>query len=101
LVESPARRGNRELTLSDVSALAVGDEIRLTMRDEPQQSLARHLYQGDPGPIENLKDRTRVSFVARVLKIDSRKRRIEFDRPLSTDVRLEWEPAVCRAESSV
>ncbi|UCF33898.1 MAG: hypothetical protein JSV78_01045, partial [Phycisphaerales bacterium] len=66
-----------------------------------QQSLATYLYASDPGPIKNLKGRARVSFLCRITSIDTAKRRIEFDRPLRTDVRLEWKPRLYSASSSV
>jgi hypothetical protein len=71
------------------------------MSDGEDQSLVRHLYGGDPGPIENLAGRTSVSFAARITKLDLSGKRIEFDRPLRTDVRNEWEPRLYVDGSSV
>jgi hypothetical protein len=100
-VKSPARRGSCQLKLSTVSEIREGDEIALLMKDDGEQSLAVHLYQGDPGPIENLESRTTVRLAARVLSVDAQESSIELDRPLSTDVKLDWSPRICRSTSSV
>lgn len=99
-VQSAASRGSRELTLSSVAGISVGDDVRLAMRDDAEKSLAQHLYQADAGPIENL-ERTSVSFAARVTNVDASRQRIEFDRPLPTDVEPRWGPALYKALSSV
>ena len=99
-VAAPAERGSRQLTLSSVANISVGDEVRLVLRDDADQSLARYLYQGDAGPIDNLK-RTSVSFVARIERVDSEANRVEVDRPLTTDVQLKWSPTVYMASSTV
>jgi hypothetical protein len=78
----------------------VGDEVRLELRDDEEQSLATYLYQADPGPIDNL-SRTRASFVARVRHVDAKSNQIKLDRPLMTDVQLRWSPQLYVARSSV
>jgi hypothetical protein len=99
-VAAAASRGSHELAISDVTGIKVGDEIRLVQSDDEERSLVRHLYQDDPGPIENL-SRTRTSFVARVSVVDAPANRIQLDRPLMTDVKPQWSPRVYRAGSSV
>ncbi|MCA9047140.1 MAG: hypothetical protein KDA89_00330 [Planctomycetaceae bacterium] len=100
-VTADAKRGARSLRVSDVNGLKVGDDFRLQMSDTSQQTLARYLYAGDPGPMENLGRRSRVSFVARIVGIDAAGKRIDFDRPLRTDVRREWKPRISSAASTV
>jgi hypothetical protein len=100
-VTAPAQRGEHSLRVSDPTRFEIGDEIRLAMSDTADQSLARYLYAGDPGPIDNLGERTTVSIVARVTGVDAANQRIELNRPLSTDVRLEWRPVLYPAASSV
>ncbi|MFW6162507.1 MAG: glycosyl hydrolase family 28-related protein [Planctomycetota bacterium] len=100
-VAEPAKRGAMALTVSAVERLKVGQGVRLDLRDTREQTLARHLYAGDPGSIKNLRDRARESFLCRVTKIDQDRLRIQFDRPLRTDVRLEWTPRLYPAASSV
>ena len=101
VVETAAKRGEQTLHVSDPNVFHVGDEFRLRMRDTREQTLARYLYADDPGRIENLGSRASVSFIARVTKVDAASKRIEFDRPLRTDVRSEWNPQICEAASSV
>jgi hypothetical protein len=101
LVDEAAKRGGHSLQVSDPSAFLLGDEFCLRMKDTREQDLARYLYADDPGQIENLGTRASVSFIARVTKIDTAGSRIEFDRPLRTDVRSEWDPRIYQAASSV
>jgi hypothetical protein len=100
-VAEPARRGGRSLTVSSTAQFRVGQDVRLALSDTRDQTLARHLYAGDPGATKNLRDRAIVSFLCRLTAVDSAKRRIEFDRPLRTDVRAEWRPRLFDAASSV
>jgi Pectate lyase superfamily protein len=98
-VTAPAKRGDRMLSVSGCEMLKVGDDVVLRLTDTPDKSLATHLYAGDPGPLDKLRG-TRESFACRVTKVDAAARRIEFDRPLRTDVRPEWQPTLWAAASS-
>jgi hypothetical protein len=100
-VTEDAKRGEQTLRVADVSGLRVGDEFRLQMTDTKRQALARYLYANDPGPIENLGSRASVSFVARLTRVDADRKRVDFDRPLRTDVRSEWNPRIYSAASTV
>lgn len=99
-VTAPAKRGDRALAVSSCESFKVGDDVTLRLTDTADKSLTTHLYAGDPGPITKLKG-VRESFACRVTKVDAAARRIEFDRPLRTDVRPEWKPALFSAASSV
>lgn len=99
-VMSPAGRGDQAVIVSSVDAFKEGDEISLVMRDAPDKSLAKHLYADDPGSISKLK-RTGEFFVCRVTGVDREAKRISFDRPLRTDIRLQWQPEIFPARSSV
>jgi len=101
LVNEGARRGESSLALSDCEGIKVGDELRLVLKDTPENTLARHLYAGDPGAVDNLKGHATETFIARVTSVDSSAGRVQLDRALRTDVRAEWNPAVFRATSSV
>ncbi len=101
LVTAPAERGDQSVIASTVEAIRVGDDLRLEMTDTSDNTLARHLYVGDPGPMKNLKGRSRESFLCRVTKVDAATRRVHFDRPLRTDVRAAWKPRLFPAGSSV
>jgi hypothetical protein len=99
-VMAPAKRGDRVLSVSACEKFQAGDDVVLRLTDTPDKSLAQHLYAGDPGPLDKLKG-IRESFACRLTKVDAVSRRIEFDRPLRTDVRPEWRPALFPAASSV
>lgn len=99
-VIAPAERGDRLLRVSRPDAFRVGDEIRLAQRDTPKNTLARHLYAGDPGRIDNLRGRSHASFVCRVTRVERERGRIHLDRSLRTAVRPEWRPQIYRARSS-
>lgn len=100
-VTQPAARGENILHVSKLGSIRRGDEIRLSMSDDETQSLATFLYANDPGPIKNLGAKTQTSFIARVTGIDPKTDRIRIDRPLRTDVRLDWQPKLYPAQSSV
>ena len=100
-VTAPAKRGTRSLAVSSVAGLAVGQDVRLELRDTRVQSLARHLYADDPGSLNNLGTRAGVRFLCRITRVDPTSRTIAFDRPLRTDVRAEWAPRLYAAKSSV
>ncbi|MHC4167202.1 MAG: glycosyl hydrolase family 28-related protein, partial [Planctomycetota bacterium] len=100
-VIAEAKRGQNSLTVSRPQAFQIGQDVRLSLRDNDEQSLANYLYADDPGPIQNLKSRARVSFLCRIVKIDTDTKQIEFDRPLRTDVRHEWAPRLYDASCSV
>lgn len=99
-VTAPAKRGDRALSVSGCEKFKVGDDVVLRLTDTPDKSLARHLYADDPGPLDKLRG-ARESFACRLTKVDTAARRIEFDRPLRTDVQPEWRPALFAAASSV
>lgn len=100
-VVAPAKRGDRALTVSAPERFTVGLDIRLELSDTGEQTLAGHLYAGDPGSTKNLRDRARECFLCRVTQVDPKGRTIEFDRPLRADVRAEWRPRLYPAASSV
>ncbi len=99
-VVAPAPRGAQALVVSDVGRFEVGGDYVLQQQDPTDRSLTKHLYAGNTGPIDNLKN-VRESFVFRVTVIDAAAKRVSFDRPLRTDVRREWKPQLFPAESSV
>ncbi len=100
-VTSPAKRGDRSLEISDGKELESGDFIQVVLTDTAENGLGRHLYMNDPGPIANLKGRSRETFLCRLTKVDVAAHRIEFDRPLRIDVQLQWKPQIYHANSTV
>lgn len=98
-VEKGALRGARSLTVKSAGKLKVGQEIEIRQRDMKDNSLAEHLYSGDPGPMKNLKGRMRTSLVTRITDLDGGT--VTFDRPLRCDVELRWKPEICAFEPKV
>ncbi len=87
VIES-ARRGETTLTVEQPGQFKIGDEVSLSLHDDDQRGLTHHLYAGDPGDFAKLHPVTET-WIARVEKIDGKAKRIVFDRPLRTDLRLE------------
>jgi len=98
-VVAPAQRGDYEVVVGDASALQVGQEVEFSQSDTVDNSLAVHLYSGDPGPIDELHRRARVSLVTRIRSIQGK--HVRFDRPLRCDVELKWHPQVGAFHPSV
>jgi hypothetical protein len=100
-VTTSSARGERELAVDHPECFRAGLEVRLVVRDTPDNSLARCLYAGDSGPVDNLEGKLAATFLARVVDVEEKARRLRLDRPLRWDVRLEWDPQLYSAESSV
>lgn len=98
-VTAPAARGDTTLQVADTAALRVGQAIALRQKDTPANTLAAHLYSDEPGDASNLRGRTVTSLPARIVALDAGS--ITLDRPLRTDVRLAWSPAIHRHEPTV
>ena len=104
-VTAPAKRGDKTLQLSGQISLKKGEWIRLAESDPArgaaaEGSLVHHLY-GDllpPGP--DLVGTTHVvRFLSRVKSVVANK--IELERPLPYDIRLEWTPEIHRFNPTV
>ncbi len=98
-VSGEGARGSNGLEVEDGSRLEVGQEVELVVRDDEDNSLARHLYAEDPGSMDELRGRVRVSMVARVVGLEGR--RVELDRRLRFDVRPAWRPELREFKPSV
>ncbi len=98
-VTAPAERGSRRLQLASTTGLRIGQEVEIYQEDNERNTLAAHLYSGDPGSTTKLLGRTRASLVVTIEAIDANV--IVFDRPLRFDVRGEWKPTVRRFEPTV
>ena len=99
VVAEGAPRGTKSLVVESAGKLKVGQEIEIRQRDLQDNSLAEHLYSGDPGPMKNIKGRTKTSLVTRITGIAGRT--VTFDRPLRCDVELRWKPELCAFEPKV
>jgi hypothetical protein len=100
-VTAPAARGGTELAVEHPERFRAGDEVRLAVRDTPDNSLARYLYAEDSGPVDNLEGKLTATFLARVAAVEEGQNRLRLDRPLRWDVRPEWKPQLFPAAASV
>lgn len=100
VVTKPAQRGDTAVVVDRTDRLTIGDEVCLYQQSDRSGSLVEHLYADDPSDFSNLR-RVRLRWLARVAAVDPANGRVEFDRPLRTDVRPEWEPVLQWASSSV
>ena len=88
----PAKRGDFSLIVESAANLQIGQEIDIFQQDNPDNSLAAHIYSGEPGSTGNLNGRINISLVTKILSMDENK--ITFDRPLRFDVELQWQPVI-------
>jgi hypothetical protein len=98
-ITAPAARGDTTLTVSSAKKLKVGQDVEVRQDDEPGNTLAAHLYGGQPGDTGKLNGRTRASLTARVTAINGA--RITLDRPLRFDVDDRWKPRVLAFDPTV
>lgn len=98
-IVSPAARGDKEVAVSNSASLHAGDEVEVYMSDDAENSLADHLYSGDPGKMDNLRGRTHASLVTRVVRVDGK--RVVIDRPLRFDIQPRWKPVIRRFSPTV
>lgn len=98
-ITAPAVRGDTRLTVASTAGLAVGATIAVRQHDTDENTLAHHLYSGEPGNVANLRGRSFTSLPARIVAIG--RHTITLDRPLRTDLRPEWSPAIHRHAPTV
>ena len=98
-VIADALRGDTALNVESATRLSVGQRVQIYESDLPDNSLAQHLYSGEPGNTAKLLGTTKASLVCRITQIDGN--RIQFDRPLRWDLKLKWKPQVRRFEPTV
>ncbi|MBT3290602.1 MAG: hypothetical protein HN380_24875 [Victivallales bacterium] len=98
-VTAPAKRGSSELSLSDASKIKVGQKLEIRQSDTKENTLARALYDGDPGDMRKLRGKTRISMVAKVTAMKGES--VTIEPPLRFDIRQEWQPVVKTFEPTV
>ncbi|MGE9268822.1 MAG: glycosyl hydrolase family 28-related protein [Verrucomicrobiales bacterium] len=91
-IEGEAKQGDRVIHVADAAKLKPGQDIEIFLQDEPGNSLATHLYSGDPGDLAKVKGRVRSSLVTRITAIEGQE--VHIDRPLRCDLRAAWKPRV-------
>ncbi len=99
-ITMPAKRGRRSIQVEDSSPFEIGQEVEVRQEDDGENSLANHLYSGDPRiGLEKLRSRTRATLVARVT--DVRDNVVTLDRALRFDIESRWKPTLSVFESPV
>lgn len=98
-VPSAVARGQVRLPVKSTARMKVGDTIAVRQKDTPDNSLAAHLYSGEPGDTTNLKGRSFTSFPARIATVGEGF--ITLDRPLRTDLKPQWSAAIHRHAPTV
>jgi len=93
-----AERGARSLTVESSEMLETGQWIRVQLQDDDDLTLARHLYDDDPGPTGGLGARS-PGLIAQIVAIEDNV--ITINRSLRTDVRPEWQPHVMSVSPTV
>jgi hypothetical protein len=92
-ITAPADRGTSEFEVDRADRLRVGQAIRLYLFDDDARSLLHHLYAGDTGNIDNLRDsHRRTDVIARVVAVSGN--RVTIDRRLPNEIRTDWQPRV-------
>lgn len=98
-VTETALRSDTWITVSDTDGLKTGQWIDVQQRDKDDNSLALHLYTNDSGNMVKILGRTRTSHTSRITAIDGN--RVQLERPLPCDLRMEWQAAVHAFEPTV
>ncbi|MFH1499932.1 MAG: glycosyl hydrolase family 28-related protein [Verrucomicrobiota bacterium] len=98
-VTADARRGDRRIEVKDTNGLRVGRVVEIFLNDTAENSLAAHLYSGDPGDMEKLRGKTTASLITRVAAVEPGA--VTLERELRFDVRAEWAPVVRAFEPTV
>lgn len=98
-VTKAAKLGQSEIEVSSTEKLKVGQTIEVQVRDTAENTLAEHLYEGQPGGMTKLKGSSKASLTARITKIEGSV--VGLDRALRFDTREEWQPRVLSFEPTV
>jgi hypothetical protein len=96
----PATRGSHVLRLNEPRQLQRGMEVMLAMQDDEEYSLTRYLYAGHPGTIDNI-PAGHIQFAQVFRVVEARDLEIVLDRPLRSDVRVQWQPTLRAYEPTV
>lgn len=87
-----AKRGSNQIQVATPGALNVGQEVEIYQHDNPDNSLAVHLYSGDSGPVDELKGRAKTSLITKIIALKGHT--VTLDRSLRCDLRSQWNPQI-------
>jgi len=95
-----AKRGETTVEISAPSQpFTPGQWISIVQNDTPDHSLLTHLYAGNPGDISRIKKPYTYTLTNRVVSYEEGV--LTLERPLRSDIRLEWTPTIRTYEPSV
>jgi len=94
-ITQTARRGEQAIFVENLGPLTTGDWVELSVHDDVDRTLTAWLYSGDPGPIGKLAPVT-TRQVARIVRTDPARQRLDLDRPLRFDTPPAWQPRLTR-----
>lgn len=99
-ITSEAKRRDTSFTVDSAAGLKVGQRVIVQVFNDPDHTLISHIYNDDPGPIEQMKKRNgRTSIVSRIAAIDGN--RVTLERQLRFDLRPAWKPTLSDFEPTV
>ncbi|WP_395341895.1 glycosyl hydrolase family 28-related protein [Ningiella sp. W23] len=92
-----AKRGDKIIYVTDSSKFRIGQLLRLTM--ESSEELGLHIHNGVEAGEDTLDEfEYMIDTIFKVNKIESNK--LHIDRPLRTDIDLDWKPTLWSYSSS-
>ena len=94
-----AKRGSLQLNFKEAPKMNEGDRILIRQYAGKSLELVKHLYAGDPGELDNMRERDRFSIVARIKKIQGNT--LHLDRRLLCDVNPEWDTVITKHDPNV
>lgn len=94
-----AAYGERTLHVDSTTGLKPGQRIEVFQQDDASNSLADHLYTGDPGDMDMLLGSTTASLVAEIESIADGQ--ITINRPLRFAIQKEWKPVIRQFQPTV
>lgn len=97
-ITAAASRGDRKLQVASAAGIRPGQWVRVVLRDL-DGSLARHLHAGYLEGSEHYRGKKLVDFSSRVESVAGRT--VVLQRPLRTDVRLQWRPVIYASDPSM
>jgi len=97
-VTAPARRGSSTLTVASATNLKKGQYIRVLLWNT-NGTLGQHLNGGQKEAAKDLMDKKLIDFCSRIKSIHGHT--VTLERPLRTDIRLEWKPLIYAHSPSV
>lgn len=98
-ITQPAKRGEQTITVAEGHRFRPGDRVRIESTDDDDRSLLSHIYSDDPGSTGKIPHPVRIRLYLQIEGVDGSS--IKLDRPLRTDLDLNWKPMIRKEGASV